>query len=245
MTKEDYSVSAPDPPKGHGAKGIGFSRTMPHVKRTFSLEKWSTPLIRLASVIIIFFLGLTMTGCLGKLCTESEARVVGQAYLLANPFEEGNLTEFLTQHREFFEPGGPGVRCAHALGEHLKQTGQSAYDPAAYLHATGVTPPEFSQEISESITSGHVDLVRMGEELIWLSTVLPAAARGDLGPFQTTGTTLRQQLRQGMLMMKTPDQWARYQHDMHPLRQNYGPLVIDQIIMLALMMPETNPAGTM
>lgn len=215
------------------------------MKRSFSFRHWPVLLTRLASVVLIFFLGLATTGCLGQLCTESEARAVGQAYQLTNPFEEGNLAKFLAQHPTLFEPGGPGVRCAQALGEHLTRAGSSAYDPVAYLRATGLTPPEMAPEIAASLTSGNLDLIQMGEELMWLSTVLPEATRGNFGPFQTTGTNLRQQLRQGMpMMMKTPDQWARYQQDVLPLRQNYGPMVIDQIVMLALMMPELNPEGT-
>ena len=69
--------------------------------------------------------------------------------------------------------------------------------------------------------------------------------RFRLEPLHTTGTTLRQQVRQGRLLMSNNwDRRKRYQPDLQPLMHTYGPQVIDQIVMLALMMPDLSTEGT-
>lgn len=175
-------------------------------------------------------------------CTESVARVVGQAYWLSNPLSEGNLGEFLGRNNELFVANGHGIRCTKALGEHLIRAGNSAYDPNAYERAAGVGPIEFAGDVADSINSGSVDLFMMGKELVWLSNVLPAAAHGNFGPLNSTGTPARQQIRQVLpiyaMMMQDPEMRAMWQQIVQPLMRAYGPMAVDQIVMLSLMMPE-------
>ena len=48
------------------------------------------------------------------------------------------------------------------------------------------------------MNAGSVDLFSMGQELLWLATVLPTAAQQDWRPYYTTGRPWRQQVREAL-----------------------------------------------
>ena len=52
---------------------------------------------------------------------------------------------------------------------------------------------EQAAQIKSNVESGQLQLLVMGQELIWLSEVLPKGAQGDWNDFLNTGTLARTQ----------------------------------------------------
>ena len=173
----------------------------------------------------------------GRTCPDRAARVLARAYVRSNPTFQGDIVAHIAQNRLYFVEDGAAIRCAEALGKRLVYTGVKAYDPTAYERAMGVGPAEHAGAVADSINSRPADLVAMGQELLWLAKVLPSAARGDWGPYETTGTPMRQQIRQVLpiyqqLMSMDPAMAQIVQGMM----QQFEPVAEQQILMLARML---------
>jgi hypothetical protein len=105
-----------------------------------------------------------------------------------------------------------------------------AYGRALDMGANG----EQARGVANSLQSGNLDMLRMGQELVWLANVLPAAADGNWTLFDTTGTYLRttyRQMKPFMDEMSDPEVRAIVQN----VRGQYEPIVEDQIMWLAIM----------
>lgn len=140
--------------------------------------------------------------------SKAAARHLARIYVLTNPLAEGDFRAYLSQNRPYFVENGQAVQLAKELGLALRTAGVSSYDPGAEERAhriasqTGVSP-EFAPEVARNLNRNSLDLWRMGNELLWLAEVLPPATRGDFGPYETTGTWQRQQIRQVLPILKT------------------------------------------
>ncbi len=149
-------------------------------------------------------------------CDETTARNVGALYWTLNPIKEQTepqeLMTFVRNNSKLLAADQPMVQCMRFVGTRLMQQGLAAYSPAdrdrAYESALGMgADMEQAGKVADSINSGAVEAFIMGQELVWLADVVPAAALGDWGPFVSTGTvsrlTFRQQwpLVQQMLVM--------------------------------------------
>jgi hypothetical protein len=51
-------------------------------------------------------------------------------------------------------------------------------------------------QVDNALHSYGADTIAVGQEFLWLSEVLPSAARGNYTPYNTTGTPARQTVRQ-------------------------------------------------
>ena len=170
------------------------------------------------------------------------ARVVGRVYHMSNPlFDPAELRAYVQQNRAAFAENGPVIRCARLLGQDLfarsiRSFGQNdynrAYGRALEMGATG----EQARDVANSMQSGSLDLFVMGKELFWLSQVLPSAANGDWGPYETTGTQTRQAQRQVLpFLNQMMAQDAAMRGVVEAVGRQYQPIVEDQIVWLAIM----------
>lgn len=55
-------------------------------------------------------------------------------------------------------------------------------------------------QVDASMRSYGSDMFAMGQELLWLANVLPAAAQGNYTPYNTTGTDTRRMMHQVLPM---------------------------------------------
>lgn len=173
-------------------------------------------------------------------CNVNTAKHLAKAYVLAQPLSTGNLDSFLQNNRQMFQENGSAIQCAKRLGEYLRSNGLRSYDTHAYERVVEIAPPELVEkapQVAQSINAGSIDAINIGNELLWLSEVLPSATRGNYSPFNNTGTLLRQQIRQYMGIIGPILQENRSLID---LMNNslINPLLEDQIMMLALMLPD-------
>lgn len=176
-------------------------------------------------------------------CSPESARLLGRAFRLANPMNDPRELEvFLRQNRSAFRENGSAVRCAKALGNAMVRQGVNAFSEMSYNDAYGGALQmgangDQARKIANSMTSGAVDVYMMGEELIWLAKVLPAAEQGNWQPFNTTGTIQRQQARQYLpfyrqMRQMDPAISAVFEQTM----KQFGPLIEEQVVVYANML---------
>ena len=145
----------------------------------------------------------------GSACSDTTSLLLARAVILAAPIlltddnvylNDGEpLKAFAQAFRPYFLKDGKATRCAAVVGPLLVRHGLKLYDREAYGRIISTAPPEIagqSREIADRINQPSTDMVEMGQELTWLSQVLPAVADGDMRPFNETGYPLRNYKRQ-------------------------------------------------
>jgi hypothetical protein len=126
------------------------------------------------------------------------AGLLGDAYVLAHPlysiFFDETLDHYVVENRTHFVADGDAIRCANALARALLVASVHLYDPTeqrrrdalnVQLQSMGVSPGQ--QEASPSS-----QLFGLSLQLSRLSRVLPSAADGDWGPYQTPVNDIEQ-----------------------------------------------------
>ncbi len=170
------------------------------------------------------------------------ARDVGRVYRLAFPLADPNrLREVVQQKRTLFAKNSVLIRCAKALGSKLTAQAVMSFAKSDYNGAYGRalemgTTGEQARAVADGLQSGSLDMFTMGQELLWLAQVLPAAAEGDWKPFETTGTLSRQQIRQYLpflQQMLAQDPAMAVVVDQAMVQ--CGPMIEEQIVWLAMM----------
>lgn len=138
-------------------------------------------------------------------CDEVTARLVARAYVLSIPlfFKENDLIPLMADSKDYFLEDGKAIRCMQTLGTALTQSGMADLEQNREYSATerfGGSMPEGLEhlpgQVDASIQSYGNDMFTMGQELLWLSQVLPPAAEGDYEPYKTTATATRQLMAQ-------------------------------------------------
>ncbi len=138
-------------------------------------------------------------------CDEVTARNVGALFYTLNPIKElsqpEELTAFVQKNSKLLTAGGPTVRCVRLVGNRLMQHGLAAHLQTdrnrAYESALNMgADMDQARQVSNSIHSGGVDAIAIGQELVWLADVVPAAASGNWELFVNTGTQSRLSVRQ-------------------------------------------------
>jgi hypothetical protein len=156
--------------------------------------------------IILFF--STHTAALSAmLCDDQSARLVARAYVLAIPLlsRENELIPLLDENKAYFLEGGGATRCMQALGAALMRGGSSGAVLGNGYSATerfGGSMPQGLEhlpgQVDASMRGYGSDMLTMGQELLWLSQVLPPAVDGDYEPYNTTSTPNRQMIAQAV-----------------------------------------------
>jgi hypothetical protein len=164
---------------------------------------WKLPIIMLLGIFL--FIGFEIKASGASACDDTAARLVARAYVLSIPmfFKQNDLIPLLNDNKAYFVEGGKAIRCMEALGTALVQGGMAAADRFKGYPATerfgGSMPPGLEHlpgQVDSSLRSYGNDMFAMGQELLWLSQVLPPAAKGDYAPYNTTATPNRQRVVQ-------------------------------------------------
>ena len=142
------------------------------------------------------------------LCDETTARLVARAYVLSIPLsgKEDDLIPLMGQNPAYFTQGGDAIRCMRGLGTALAQGGLRTAQTYGGYSATeqfGASMPEglshLPGEVDASMNSYGSDMLAMGQELQWLSRVLPLLAMGDYSQYNTPATPSRQMAAQALV----------------------------------------------
>ncbi len=164
---------------------------------------WKLPIVMLLGISLLIGFGVEAPGALA--CDDTTARLVARAYVLSIPmfFKQNDLIPLLNENKAYFVEGGKAIRCMEALGTSLVQGGMAAANRFKGYSATerfgGSMPPGLEHlpgQVDSSLRSYGNDMFAMGQELLWLSQVLPPAVKGDYAPYNTTATPNRQMVAQ-------------------------------------------------
>lgn len=135
-------------------------------------------------------------------CDESTAEKVGYVYYFANPTfminDYNALSNLIESDDDLLSSDSRVIRCMRIAGLRMKNynlqnldsdAGDEAWDRAVEMGASDET----ADQIQTNIDNSQIQLYALGQELVWLSEVLPECAAGDCTSFHTTSPLLRQQ----------------------------------------------------
>ncbi len=154
--------------------------------------------------ILVGVAGL-ITGYDAHACDEMSSRLVARTYVLTMPLlgRDNEMIPLMQSNRGYFTQGGGAIRCMQRLGTALVQGGltrsREFSGPSATERFGGSMPEGLGHlpgQVDASMRSYGSDMFAMGQELLWLARVLPAAAQGDYTPYKTPGTTTRRMMYQ-------------------------------------------------
>lgn len=145
----------------------------------------------------------------GRIIDSEIALLLGKVYTLASLLLEdySELEQFVEEHPYLFSEQSNLIKASEKLGNMLMNTAQGmnreidysdAYDNAILCGS----PHDQAHKIELDVTKDATDLYMDGEELVWLSKVLPEAALGNWYSFNNTGTDRRLILRPIWIEMK-------------------------------------------
>ena len=156
----------------------------------------------LASLCLALLLAWSATANAGtRFCDDATAKLVASAYVLSIPLLDKHsvLQDLINANKGAFGDGGAATRCMRALGSALMQQSITQYQRsnphAAQERFGGQMPAELAHlpgQVDRQMQSAGTEFVVMSQELLWLSQVLPAALKGDAGPYNQQGTIWRQ-----------------------------------------------------
>ena len=160
---------------------------------------------------IILLAGYRTSALPESICDDRTARLVARAYVLSIPlfFKQDDLIPLMAENRAYFLEGGKVIRCMQARSMALMQGALSAAEQNTRYSATerfGGSMPEGLEhlpgQVDASMRSYGNDMFTMGQELLWLSQVLPPAAEEDYEPYNTTATQNRQMMAQALPILQ-------------------------------------------
>jgi hypothetical protein len=180
--------------------------------------------------------------------------VLAQQYERTRPITDPNprLINEVRSYPTVFGESSTAILCGRALGARLVQLGVQSFNPNAYSDVLnrfgGGALGEFTPQVAQSLNQNATYFATLGQELTWLSQVLPAAAEGNWGPYLSTGTSTmyRQMMRQNLVYL---NQMAQISETNPQLQATFNmmlnatigisPYIEQQIVVLAL----TNVGG--
>jgi len=134
-------------------------------------------------------------------CDEQTARIIGKLSYISSPLfvinNWADLNAFVNEYRSILLPGSKVIQCMREAGIRMQsaalqsldpQAGNRAYSSALNMGATG----EMANTIKANIDGGQIQPFVMGQDLVWLSQVIPKGAQGDWSDFNK-GTFIRNQ----------------------------------------------------
>jgi hypothetical protein len=159
--------------------------------------------------MLFLFGALLFTGCREKAvsCDEETSRLVAKAYILSAPFigRENELIQLTQSNPGYFNEGGKAIRCMQSLGTALAQGGleqskqvSDHWAAERFGHLMPIGLEHLPGQVDDSLRSYGSDMFSMGNELVWLSQVLPPVVQGNYSPYKTTGTYSRRMVAKAL-----------------------------------------------
>lgn len=191
-----------------------------------------------------FLFGWASPSCL---CDPASARDLGALMIQSSPIIEmnddrvHNFGNWISGNAQFLKSNGPIIECARNLGNALISRGLSSYMQTDYDDAYGRVLSmggnmDDGHAVADSMTSGALDAMMMGKELLWLAQVIPAGAEGNWEPYFSSGTSARQQFRQMIPILKVSGLGNAEQ--LMPYFSQYEPILQDQMVMATCLFTE-------
>jgi tetratricopeptide (TPR) repeat protein len=119
----------------------------------------------------------------------SGGRAAAEVYVVSNPLYAIVLTDFeqyVAKNASQFSVNGDAIRCLSALSEAFLKTAFQLYDPAEQRRRDAMNTQLESMDIKpDRQSSASSDALMASRRLARLARGLPAAAKGDFGPYQT------------------------------------------------------------
>lgn len=135
--------------------------------------------------------------------------------MLSDPMNDPNeLVCFIKDHTEYFHENGRFVKSIRILGTWMLDQKKSTLDKESILEVKNnlvdcQISEEYAYQLLIRFRNSDVKFTDLGNELIWLSEVLPCLAHGDLKTYLCTGTEFRNNHRKIM-------SWCKCVHNSDP-----------------------------
>jgi hypothetical protein len=195
----------------------------------------------------------------GGPCDLASARAIAHMYIVANPLLAQKyqrtfpmsdphpwLVYEVNSNPTLFGEASTAIQCGKALGTRLVQLGIQSFNPNSYNDVMrrfgGTVVNEFAPQVAQSLDKDAVYFVTLGQELIWLTNVLPAAAQGNWVPYNDTGSSdiQRQRIRANLPVF---NQMIQTFYAIDPVlaenalnfQLSMNPFIEQQIVVLALI----------
>lgn len=139
-------------------------------------------------------------------CSEQTATMLARLYYLANPYEVAKdpmqITNYVRANASNLGQNSEVIKCARELGELLINQGIQNFNANGdrermyNIGQSAGVDPLVTKRAADELYNGSADLFFMGQELVWLSQVIPYASVDNWDPFNNTGTDSRRQFYQ-------------------------------------------------
>ena len=178
--------------------------------------------------------------------SEQAARMLGRLYYLANPYEVAKdpmqITNYVRANASNLGENSEVIRCARELGELMINQGIQNFNANSdrermyNIGQRAGVDPLVTKRAADEIYNGSADLFFIGQELAWLSRVIPYASAGNWDPFNNTGTDSRRQFYQLWPLVQSLTYGDEYTKQiMDQAMRQMQPIVEYQILILASM----------
>jgi len=181
-----------------------------------------------------------------KKYSDETVKTLAKLYYLANPYEvmkdPTQITDFVSANGSTLGENSEVIRCARELGQLLISQGIQNFNnngDRERMYNIGEragVDPGVTKSAADGMYDGSTDLYTMGQELVWLSQVIPNASEGNWDSFNNTGTELRRQFYQvwPMVQSVTLEDESNKQM-MDQFMSQMQPITEYQILILASM----------
>jgi len=189
-------------------------------------------------VISLIAILVIITGCSKSYTDEKTARLVAKAYAISLPFtyDRTELISLLNNNKEAFSENGSATRCMKRLGTDMMKKGITDLKIANSITAKDKfinMPPGLEHlpgQVDDSIKKTAADTYTMGEELLWLSKVMPSAVRGDYSLLDAQDTQSRKLV--GLYVAQIRSLCAIDPWICQMLFQNLNPVLVQTRVMV-------------
>lgn len=153
-------------------------------------------------------------------CDVETAKFLANIYMLTIPIneEEDNqiLYLMLAGHDSILNENSKLIKCVKFIGNNMCNNAlqnfiangsskENEHDRMTRIGNENGVPPDITEKAWNDMdkSDANVDLMNLGLEFLWLSEVLPSVLEGDNELYFTTGTEIRQTIRQLMRLVNT------------------------------------------
>ncbi len=170
--------------------------------RRFSFFRKFTAIIVATGITLAAACAQAQNGC------QTGADAMANAYVRSNGIYVlyfGDLESYVAENRAHFAENGDAIRCARAVSAALLQGAIQSYDPGALRRQQELNTQLGSMGISPGAAQPSASMIfyEMGQQMAWLTKVLPPAARGDYGPLHTPVTETQRMKAFATQMLKS------------------------------------------
>ena len=132
------------------------------------------------------------------------ADILGDVYVLSNPFNDPNeLMAYVQERPDYFGEKGAITLAAKDLGNWIMNNNVTGINEDCLvkiqrrLNRTNISQ-EYASQLLSGISKNNFNCKAIARELIWLSEILPVMAEGDLKSYLLSESEIRLQKNEGV-----------------------------------------------